>query len=99
MVYLKKVNFYVDEKLRAKFKEAVLRKRGTLRKLSGEVESLLRSSLIEESLGEPLKKSIVVKALTFPGEVKRGRPKLKGPPSEILIQEMRGRRTDEGMPR
>ena len=90
---MKKVSLYVDEKLWARFKEAVLRKHGTLRKLSSEVESLLRTSLIDEEIGRAFEKiGIDIRALIFPEEIKRSRPKLRGPPSEDLIREMRGKR-------
>ena len=56
VVYLKKVSLYIDEKLWTKFKEIVLRKHGTLRKLSSEVESLLRASLIDEEIGHVFKR-------------------------------------------
>jgi len=46
----------MDEKLWAKFKEAILRKHGTLRKLSSEVESPLRTSLIDEKVGRDFEK-------------------------------------------
>jgi len=99
VVYLKKVSLYIDEKLWIKFKELVLRKHGTLRKLSDEVESLLRTFLIDEEVEQALKRMDVdIEALISPEEVKRGRPELRGPPSEDLIREMRGRRIAEGIP-
>jgi len=42
-----KVSLYLDEKLWARFKEAGLRKHGTLRKLSSEVDSLLQTSMVD----------------------------------------------------
>ncbi|MBS7638663.1 hypothetical protein KEJ49_07290 [Candidatus Bathyarchaeota archaeon] len=99
MVYLKKVSLYVDERLWARFKEAVLRKHGTLRKLSGEVENLLRTSLIDEEVEQALKRmGVDIEVPISSEEVKRGRPELRGPPSENLIREMRGWRADEGIP-
>lgn len=91
---MKKVSLYLDEELWVKFKEAVLKKHGTLRKLSSEVESLLRASLVNEDVERALKK-MSVKTFVSPEEVKRGRPKLRGPPSQILIREMMGRRVAE----
>ena len=91
-VYLKRVSIYIDEKLWTKFKEVVLRKHGTLRKLSSEVESLLRAFLIDEEVEEVFKKmSIDVRILRSPEEIKKSRPKLRVPSSEVLIREMRGR--------
>jgi hypothetical protein len=99
VVYLKKVSLYVDEELWIKFKEAVLRKHGTLRKLSSEVESLLRTSLVDEDIGQVFEKmGISVRVLISPEKVKQDRPKLRGPPSETLIREIRGRRVAESIP-
>ena len=70
-----------------------MRKHGTLRKLSSEVESLLRTSLIDEEIGRAFEgMGIDVRVLISPEGIKRSRPKLRGPPSEDLIQEMRGKR-------
>ncbi|MEM2841874.1 MAG: hypothetical protein QW201_01015 [Thermoproteota archaeon] len=98
MVYLKKVSLYLDEELWTRFKEIVLGRHGTLRRLSSEVESLLRTSLVGESVEQALKKmGIDVKAFISPEEVKQSRPKLRGQPSEVLIRDMRGRRIAEGL--
>jgi len=95
---LKKVSLYIDEKLWARFKEVVLRKHGTLRKLSSEVESLLRTSLIDEGIGRAFEKmGIEVSVPASPEEIKRSRPKLRGPPSEDLIREMRGKSIVKGI--
>lgn len=95
---MKKVSLYLDEELWVKFKEAVLRKHGTLRKLSSEIESLLRASLVGEDIEQALKKmGIDVKTFISPEEVKQGRSKLRGPPSQVLIREMRGRRIAENL--
>lgn len=95
---MKKVSLYVDEELWVRFKEVVLRKHGTLRKLSSEVESLLRTSLIDVEIGRAFEKiGIDIRVLASPGEIKRSRPKLRGPPSEVLIREMRGKRIVKGI--
>ena len=74
LVYLKKVSLYIDEKLWARFKEVVLRKHGTLRKLSSEVESLLKTSLIDEDIGRAFEKmGIDVRVPAPPEEIRRGR--------------------------
>lgn len=92
---MKKVSLYLDEEVWIRFKEVVLRRHGTLRRLSSEVESLLRMSLIDEDVEKAFRKmGIGVKAFISPEEVKRGRAKLRGPPSEALIREMRGRRVE-----
>ena len=98
VVYLKKVSLYIDEELWNKFKEVVLRKHGTLRKLSSEVESLLRASLIDEEIGHVFKRmGLDVRIPRSSEEIKKSRPKLRGPSSEILIRELRGRRVVEGV--
>ncbi|GBC75695.1 hypothetical protein HRbin06_01015 [archaeon HR06] len=98
VVYLKKVSLYVDEKLWSKFKEAVLRKHGTLRKLSSEVENLIRLSLINEEIQRAFEKmNVDVRVMISPEEIKRSRSKLRGPPSEDLIRDMRGKRIAEGI--
>lgn len=99
MVCLKKVSLYLNEELWIRFKETVLKKHGTLRKLSDEVENLLRASMIDEEIEKAFKNiGINVKTVFSPEEVKRNRPQLRGPPSEVLIKKMRGRRV-EGLPR
>ncbi len=99
VVYLKKVSIYLNEEIWIKFKEAILRKYGTLRRLSDEVESLLRSSLVDEDIEKAFKDMNVEAEVSFsPEEVKRSRPKLQGPPSEALIREMRGKRIVESLP-
>jgi len=92
---LKKVSLYLDEELWVRFKEAVLKKHGTLRKLSNEVENLLRASMVDEDIEKVFKKmGISVKTVFSPEEVKRDRPQLRGPPSEFLIRKMRGGRVE-----
>lgn len=99
MVYLK-VSLYVDEKLWVRFKEAVLRRHGTLRKLSSEVESLLRFSLVEQNIQSAFEKmGVEVESMISSDEVKQNRPKLRGPPSEELIRQMRGKYIAEALPR
>lgn len=90
---------YLDEELWAKFKEAVLRRHGTLRKLSDEVENLLRFSLVGEEVELAFERlNIKVKAVSI-DRIKRERPKLRGLPSEIIIRKMRGRRVVEALSR
>jgi len=96
---LKKVSVYLDEKLWIRFKEDVLRRHGTLRKLSSEVESLLRFSLADEGIRLAFKKAGINLRDVSPENVKRNRPELRGPPSEVLIRDMRGRRIAEGLSR
>lgn len=95
---MKKVSLYLSEEFWSRFKEAVLRKHGTLRKLSSEVENILQASLVDEDVERMFKRiGIDVKVFISPEEVKQGRPKLRGPPSQTLIREMRGRRIAENL--
>ena len=99
MVYLTKVSLYINAELWVKFKEAVLRKHGTLRKLSSEVESFLQASLIDEDVQLVFEKMGINARSFSPEKVKQYRPKLRGPPSEVLIRDMRGRHIAESLPR
>jgi len=101
VVYLKKVSLYIDEGLWLRFKENVLRKHGTLRKLSNEVEESLRHSLVDEELLLRLLKKMGVDSdvSVTPEKIKRNRPRLRGPPSEILVRGMRGERVAKGLSR
>lgn len=101
MVYVKKVSLYLDEKLWARFKESVLERHGTLRMLSNEVEDVLRSSLIDaEYLGQEFRKiGVEPKTSVSSQELKEVRPKLRGPPSEVLIRSMRRKRLAKSISR
>ena len=94
---MKKVSVYLDEKLWVKFKEEVLRRHGTLRKLSSEIESLIRFSLDYEDIRLAFEKVGINLRDVSPESVKQNRPKLRGPPSEVLIRHMRGKRVVEGL--
>ncbi|MEM2150704.1 MAG: hypothetical protein QXH97_05925 [Candidatus Bathyarchaeia archaeon] len=95
---MRKISLYIDEDLWAKFKEVVLRKHGTLRKLSDEVENLLKESLVDEGIRQALKKiSADIKTPKSPEEIKRERPTLRGPAAELLIREMRGNPVAKGL--
>lgn len=95
-----KISLYIDDALWKMIKEEVLEKYGTLRKLSSEVESLLRSSLVEEDVQLAFKKLGIEAGGTLASEeLKRSRPKARGPLSEELIREMRGRRVVETVSR
>ena len=83
-----KISLYIDERLWLRFKEAVLRKHGTLRRLSNEIEEVIRSCLVEDYLESFFKE--MVKASFSIEELKKNRLKPSGPSSEILIREMRG---------
>lgn len=97
---MKKISLYVDEEVWMKFREEVFKRHGSLRSLSSEVEGLLRSSLIDDALKSTFGAlGFDVRGTISSEDVKRGRPLLRGPPSEDMIREMRGRRAVKALPR
>lgn len=95
-----KVSVYIDDKVWANFKRKVFQKHGGLRKISSEVEMLLRSQIIEDAIVSGFKKvGIEVKGTISSSDVKARRPKLKGPPSEEIVKEMRRRTVAETLHR
>jgi len=97
---LTKISLYIDEDVWAKFRENVFRKHGSLRNLSSEVEALLRSTLVEDSMVSELQKMGITSEGTISSkEVKETRPVLKGPPSEEILGNMRRRRVAQALPR
>jgi len=90
---LAKVSLYINEEIWTKFREEVFRKYGSLRKLSSEVEALLGSALVEDKVAFEFKKlGIKTEGTISSREVKERRPALRGPSSEKIVREMRGRR-------
>jgi hypothetical protein len=90
---LAKVSIYVDDAVWASFKTQVFQKHGNLRKLSNEVEKLLRASIVEDQITSAFKEiGITSKGIASSQEIKALRPKLKGPPSEEILKEMRQKR-------
>lgn len=76
----------MDDELWRKFKEEVFRKHGSLRKLSDEVEELLRSTLTGEALQVGLQKlGTKVTGVISSEQVKTNRPSLRGPPPRKLF--------------
>ncbi len=93
-----KVTLYVDDEIWSKFRKAVFRKYGSLRKLSDEVEALLGSSLVEDKVTLEFEKlGIKAEGTISSREVKERRPTLRGPPSEELVKKMRQRRIAEAV--
>jgi len=97
---LTKVSVYVNDSVWLSFKKQVFQKHGSLRKLSSEIEALLRAAIVEDEIVSAFKKTgIIVKGTTSSQEIKQTRPKLKGLPSEEILKEMRRRRIVETLPR
>ncbi len=95
-----KVSVYVDDSVWINFREQVFQKHGNLRKLSSEVEKLLRDAVVEDAvISEFGKIGIKAKGTISSQEIKATRPLLRGPPSEKILQEMRRKRVAEALPR
>lgn len=47
-----KVTFYIDDETWAKFKRKMVRRSGTLRGISGELQAVVQDSLVEENLSQ-----------------------------------------------
>jgi hypothetical protein len=91
---LTKVSLYVDDSAWRRFREHVFAKYGTLRKLSDEVEALICSEDIEEAmLAATRKLGVRIDRALTSAEIKRIRPRLRGPAAERLVRQLRnGRR-------
>lgn len=88
-----KVSVYVDDAVWESFKAQVFQKHGSMRKLSSEIETLLRAAIIQNQMVSAFEKvGVKVKGTTSSQEIKALRPKLRGPSSERLVEEMRHRR-------
>jgi hypothetical protein len=90
VVSVKKVSVYLDEKTWNKFKASVFAKHGSLRYLSQEVETVLRSEDAENALTSLSDRmGLNATGLITSSDIKKNRPKSRGPPSEEIIREMR----------
>lgn len=99
VVYLKKVSLYVDEKVWSRFREAVFRRHGTLRQLSAEAEALMGSFAVDDVVASAFARMKVdVHGTISSRDIKLGRPVLKGPPSEEIVEKMRRARVGETLP-
>jgi hypothetical protein len=97
---LTKVSVYVNDSVWLSFKKQVFQKHGNLRKLSSEIEALLRAAIVEDEIVSAFKKTgIIAKGTASSQEIKQTRPKLKGLPSEEILKQMRRRRIVEALPR
>jgi hypothetical protein len=83
----------VDDAVWLNFKKQVFQKHGNLRKLSSEVEKLLRAEIVEDQVISGFEKiGITAKGILSSQEIKAARPKLRGLPSEEVLKEMRRKR-------
>lgn len=93
-----KVSLYIDEEVWSKFRERVFSKYGNLRKLSSEVETVLRSTLVQDRVSSAFQKlGFQTEGTVSSRQVKENRPMLRGPPSEEIVREMRGKRIAEAV--
>ena len=85
-----KVSVYVDDSVWVNFKQQVFRKHGNLRKLSCEVEKLLRDAAVEGVVISGFEKvGVKVKGTISSQEIKATRPTLRGLPSEEILNKLR----------
>lgn len=89
---LTKVTVYLDDEVWGNFKTQVFKKHGSLRKLSYEVERILRNETVDDEIASTFKKLGIPKKETSSKEIREKRPTLKGPPSEEIISAMRHKR-------
>jgi hypothetical protein len=90
---LAKVTVYLDDEIWNNFKAQVFLKHGHLRKLSKEVESLLKTALVSDQVVASFQKiGVTAKGTTSSQEIKAMRPQLRGPTSEEILREMRHKR-------
>jgi tRNA nucleotidyltransferase/poly(A) polymerase len=86
-----KVAIYIDEAVWKSFKEEVLRKYGTIRGVSKEIESLVESYLVRDALIKCLNNLSETYGFIASGKVKEDRPESKISAGEVL-REMRDER-------
>jgi len=97
---LTKVSIYINDKVWSEFKKKVFQKYGSLRKISSEVETILRSLIVEDAVVSGFKRiGVEAKGTISSSDIKAKRPILKGPPSEEIIRKMRQKRVVETLPR
>ena len=95
-----KVSVYVDDSVWINFKQQVFRKHGSLRKLSCEVEKLIRDAVVEDAvISEFDKIGVKVKGTISSQQIRLTRPKSRGPQSAEIIREMRRKRVVEALSR
>jgi len=86
-----KVAIYIDEAVWKSFKEEVLRKYGTTRGVSKEIESLIESYSVRDALIKSLNNLSETYGFRASGKVKEDRPESKISAAEVL-REMRDER-------
>jgi len=97
---LTKVSVYINDEVWTEFKKQVFQKHGSLRKISSEVELLLKGAMVEDAIASTFQKmGVKTKGTVSSSDIKAKRPMLRGPPSEEIVREMRRKRVAETLPR
>jgi hypothetical protein len=95
-----KVSLYIDDSAWRRFRELVFAKHGTLRRLSGEVEALISSEDVKETVVAGARRlGVSIDRALTPTEIKRIRPDLRGATAESLVRQMRNQRHGRRLPR
>ena len=95
-----KVSLYIDESSWLEFKQRVMRNHGSLRKLSEEVEKLVKESNVETEVICGFEKlGVKTKGTISSEEIKANRPRSRGPSSKTIIEQMRKQRVEESLSR
>lgn len=95
-----KVSLYINDETWKRFREQVFTRHGTLRKLSEEVEGLISSEDMEETLTVGARKlGISIERGLTPSDIKKTRPRLRGAVAESVLRQMRDRRHAGRIPR
>jgi hypothetical protein len=90
-----KVSVYIDDEVWSSFRKQVFQKYGNLRKLSSEVEALLKESTVDNAVASAFQNlGIEVKSTISSGEIKAVRPSCQGNSSEVMVREMRRKRIE-----
>lgn len=88
-----KVSIYVDDAVWESFKAQVFQKHGNMRKISSEVEGILKAEIVQNQIVSEFKKmGVKAQGTASSQEIKARRTKLRGPASEEIVKEMRHRR-------
>ena len=88
---MEKVAVYVDEAMWRSFKEEVLRKYGTTRRLNKEIEGLIESYSVRDAMIDCVNYLSGTYGFISSEDVKKDRPELKSSAGEVL-REMRDER-------
>jgi|SRR6267143_2699885 len=90
-----KVTFYIDDETWARFKRRVVRRSGTLRGISRELQAIVQDSLLEENLSKAFR-ALGYEPGAFPSDVEVSPVVPHEPTSSAAVtRELRGKRHNE----